>query len=638
MAMLSQNRTDLSGQKIGNYELEERLKTRPVSDFYIGRDAKLDRPVFIEILQTKEEQDSNLVERFQRRTETVSQIKNSNIAPVIDAGVTEDGYPFAISEFISGDWLSNKLADWEEEEYILPVDEALLLARQIAVGISAAHSVGLIDSELRPDNILILEADSTPVLLDLVVPVTARARDSVLTNGHSESLDYASPEEIEGKAISRRSNIYSLGIIIYELLTGHRPRLPTSSWDIFERSTMPKEVPLEEERQGLSGETYRLVRSCLWRQEWSRFESTDELISAIDTAILAEQSLPKATLWTSKRRRWLYVAVPVIALLFIVFGLVLVWSQFANAQQGADGSPTSTIDPENDNSNSGLIAGINTPGPTPTLTREAPPTLDAEVTIPVFGPLADQSFSAAEIIDFAWIWLTLPNENEVFAVYIIAEDNGGESILAGTVTEPDNASLFLLEKSSKDIGIGPGSYLWQVRLEDKVSGELVVESDPRRFIIIEELTPTPTQIPATPTPSATATESLPTATPTEEFCVPTAPPGWISHQVQLGESPSIFGQRANVRVQDILDVNCLSPGAVLSVGQLLYIPPPLATNTPTPGPIRTPIIDQGTADGGNTGGGNSGGGGGGGDNPTSQPTDPPEPTDQPTSPPVIPPS
>lgn len=626
--MVSQNRTDLSGQKIGNYELDELLKSRTASDFYIGRDTKLDQPVFIEVLRTTDEEDPSLVDHFQRRTETVSQLKNSHIAPVIDAGVTEDGYPFAILEFITGDWLSNKLADWEQEGYVLPVEDALLLARQIADALSIAHSAGLVDSELRPDNILISDADNRPVVLDLVVPITVQPHDSLLTNGQSDSLDYASPEEIEGKAISRRSNIYSIGIIIYELLTGHRPRLPISSWDIFERSTMPKEVPLEEERQGLSGETYRLVRSCLWRQEWSRFESADELISAIDTAILAEQSLPKATLWTTKRRRWLYIAVPVIALLFIVFGLVLVWSQFANAQQGqASGPPTSVIEPTVDDSNSGLAVGKETPGATATITREAPPTSEAAVTIPVFGPLANQSFTAADAIDFAWIWLTLPKENEIFAVYVTAEDNGGDPILVGTVNEPDNASLFLLEKSAEDIGIDAGSFLWQVRLEDSVSGDFIVESDPRRFIIAEEPTPTPTQVPATDTPSPTATGSLATATPTEEVCVPAAPPGWISHRIQLGESPSIFAQRANVRVQEIFDANCLSPGAVLSVGQLLYIPPPLATNTPTPSPFQPPP----TVDAGDDVGPPNGGGGG--DDDGGGPSEP-----DPTSPPVIPPS
>lgn len=626
MAKLTQNRTDRSGQKIGNYELDELLKPRSISDFYIGRDVKLDRPVFIEILNTTEEQDPNLVDRFQRRADTVSQLKNPYIIPVIDIGVNEDGFPYAVLEYTSGDWLANILADWRDEEYTLPVDEALYLTRQIAEALSVAHSAGLMDPELRPENILISDADNTPVIIDLIVPVTGNSRDSVLTNGQSENLDYASPEEIEGKAIGRRSNIYSLGIILFELLTGHRPRLPTSSWDIFERSTMPKEVPLEEERQGLSGETYRLVRSCLWRQEWSRFESADELISAIDTAILAEQALPKATLWTNQRRRWLYIAVPVVALLFIIFGLILVWSQFSKTQQGQEGNPPTIaiVNPTIDNTDSESVVGLATPGETATPTREAPPTSSAETTISVFGPPSEQIFTEQDSIDFAWIWLTVPRDNEIFSVYLFAEDEGGESILVGTVEEPDNASLYLIKTSAEDIGIGGGSYLWQVQLEDKTSGEMIVESDPRRFTVIVEPTATPTQFQPTETSTPTPTEELPTSTPTEQTCVPAAPLGWITHSVQSGESLSLYAQRANVRVQDIWAANCLSSSTVLSVGQQLFIPAPLATNTPIPSPRPTlPPFDGG----GDTGGGN--GGGGGNPNPTSPPSNP-------TTKPVIP--
>jgi LysM repeat protein len=319
--------------------------------------------------------------------------------------------------------------------------------------------------------------------------------------------------------------------------------------------------------------------------------------------------------------------------------LILVWSQFARAQQG-----TSTASEQNGTANpaeeeallatgdaEGLpAAGNATAEPTETITRSAPPTSAADMTISVFNPPADQAFAMDESIEFAWVWLTLLKDNEEFAVYVVSEDSPGEPTLVDVTAEPNNASLYLVESNARELDLSAGSYLWQVRLEDNQSGSMIVESDQRRFLILAEPTPTSTNIPptATPTSSPTATEIPPsptaTATATVVACVPEAPFGWITHIVERGETPSLYAVQANVPVQQIFQANCLAPGAVLSVGQRLFIPPPLATDTPTPSPTDTPSPTS-------EDGGGSGGGGGGGDDddngsgsrPTSTPGPPP---------------
>ncbi len=234
----------------------------------------------------------------------------------------------------------------------------------------------------------------------------------------------------------------------------------------------------------------------------------------------------------------------------------------------------------------------------------------------VFGPSTDQIFARDEKIDFAWVWLTLLTENEEFSIYLVSEDEEGAPILVGISTEPDNASLYLLESSADELDIPAGSYLWQVRLEDTRNGQMIVESDPRRIFIAEDPTPVSTDVPPTPTVTATATSTevppSPTPTPTESACEPAAPFGWITHYVLQGEAPFYYSQRANVPVQEIFAANCLPRGAILSVGQFLFIPPPLATITPTPRPTNTPDPDSGDSGGG-------GGGGNGGDRSTSTP-------------------
>ena len=181
-----------------------------------------------------------------------------------------------------------------------------------------------------------LREDGTPILIDVGVPIVAGSASPVLNGPEKELLDYASPEELEGKPLTRRSNIYSLGVILYELLAGHQPHLPTLPFDIFPQANMPKEEPLEEARPGLAGETYRLVRNCLWRQEWSRFETTDEMITAIETAIFAEQELPKAAAWTPQRGNSMRFIIPIALVLVGILAFFLLRGIFGGGRAEAN--------------------------------------------------------------------------------------------------------------------------------------------------------------------------------------------------------------------------------------------------------------------------------------------------------------
>ena len=291
--MVARDKEDLSGQQIGNYEIESHIVAREISDLFLARDIKLERPVFLEVLRVSEQEDEALAESFRARMETVSQLKGPHIAVVSDFDVTEDGYPYAVIDYFPGETLAENLAELRRDQNIPPVIESLELTKQMAQALGQAHAAGLIHHDLRPENIMLRE-DGTPILIDLGVPLVSGTPPPGVTGTENEHLDYIAPEAAEGKPLTRRSNIYSLGVILYELLAGHQPHLPNLPFDIFPQANMPKEEPLEEARPGLAGETYRLVRNCLWRQEWSRFETADEMITAIETAIFAEQELPKA--------------------------------------------------------------------------------------------------------------------------------------------------------------------------------------------------------------------------------------------------------------------------------------------------------------------------------------------------------
>ncbi len=584
--MVARDKEDLSGQQIGNYEIESHIAARKASDLFLARDVKLERLVFLEVLRTTAEEDENLAARFRRRMETVSQLKDPSIAVVSDLDITDDGFPYAVIDYFPGTTLADRLAELNRAQGPMPVIEALELARQLAQALGVAHAAGLIHHDLRPENIMLRE-DGAPVLIDLGLPIVLDPAAPGVNGAASEMLDYASPEELEGKGITRRSNIYSFGVILYELLSGHRPKLPVLPFDIFPQANMPKEEPLEEARPGLAGETYRLVRNCLWRQEWSRFETADELITAIETAIFAEQELPKAATWTPKPNRSFLIIIPVALLVLGLLGF-LILRNARGGQAAAEDTPAAETTP-------GDVAGVATndpavtPSPTTTATIELSTESAGEVAIPALSPGPGREFTVADSINFDWYWPALPEPGQHFALYLI---DGDQEYKLGSLTKPNNGISYRLTVDGADIPVTGENLGWQVRLENITGGGVEVASDVIP-IIIRELTPTPS-------PTGTAEPPTPTATPTlAEACVVSPPPGWVLYTIRTGDSLSNLSERANIPVEDLIAVNCL-PNALLSVGQQVWVPLAAVPRTPTPpavNPTSPPPSQQPTVGG-----------------------------------------
>jgi serine/threonine protein kinase len=578
LIMLTQEQESLSGQQIGNYEIVELITARKASDLYLARDVKLERLVYLEVLRTTADEDTDLAARFQRRMETVSQLKHENIALVSDIDTTEEGLPYAVMEYFPATTLAQWLAEVDEKGERLPVIDALRLGQQLAQALSAAHSASLIHHDLRPENIMLRE-DGSPVLLDLGVPFVL-GTNSLLNKTDGDTLHYASPEEMEGKTIGRRSNIYSLGIILYELLAGHRPRLPTLPYDIFPQANMPKEEPLEEAREGLAGETYRLVRNCLWRQEWSRFETADEMITAIETAILAEQDLPKTPAWSGGRRRSLYALMPLALVAVLVIGFFAVRSGL-----GRTGAPPPT-EPA-----TAAAQGVDgTASPTPTLSGTTrTPGIPLGNSITMVSPATNDRYRRSEQINFFWTWPIVLNPDERFTVYIL---DGEQEYALESVTEPANAGSYRLTVDAEDIPTEESDLAWQVRLEG-ADNEPLVTSNSVSFVLLPS-TPTATRTPTerpTGTVTLTATAS-PTPT-TESGCIVSPPPGWTAYIVQRDDSVAGLAEARGVTPELVMAVNCLEDD-LLSVGQQLFLPAPAVTATPTLAPVPPTQPPSGT--------------------------------------------
>lgn len=350
---MASTRKKANDNQIKQFVLEALLVEQAASAIFLAKDTKTNELHFLVTLQPEAAKSNDLSERFLRRAETVSQLEHETLLPLQDFGV--DGKrPYAVMPYREGQFLSKKLADAppppKNDPNKAEIIAELELVNQIAQGLHIAHPTGLIHHDLRPENIY-LDVTGKPFLLDLMVPPVPPLV-SQLDAKQSTELDFQSPEQKAGKALSGRSNVFSLGILVYRLLAGHLPALPVSEWDIFEQKGIAREVPLNKVRTDLTTATYTLVQNSIWQREWSRYETISAQIEAIEAAIEAESAPPPPPppIWIRlfnwfqqpKTRRFI---IPIIVLLFLLLLAFMFIRGRGNRQQNGTPSPEAIIVP-----------------------------------------------------------------------------------------------------------------------------------------------------------------------------------------------------------------------------------------------------------------------------------------------------
>ncbi|HHW61050.1 MAG TPA: serine/threonine protein kinase, partial [Syntrophomonadaceae bacterium] len=201
----------------GRYELLQLVGEGGMSFVYKARDKVLDRIVAVKVLKEEFARDSNFVEKFRTEALAAARLSHPNIVNIYDVG-QDDGYYYIVMEYVDG----KTLHDIIKEEAPLPVDKAVDIAIMICDGIHHAHEKGVIHRDIKPHNILVTEHGMVKVA-DFGI---ARAMSkTTITYGNSVigSVHYFSPEQAKGEPITRTTDIYSLGCVLYEMLTGQVP-------------------------------------------------------------------------------------------------------------------------------------------------------------------------------------------------------------------------------------------------------------------------------------------------------------------------------------------------------------------------------------------------------------------------------
>jgi serine/threonine-protein kinase len=201
----------------GRYRLDAHIGTGGMSTVYCAFDTVLERKVAIKVMHREFAADSDQLERFRREARAVAQLSHPHIVGVIDAG-EDEGHPYIVFEYVDGETLKDRI----RRHGRLPVDEAVAYAIEIARALGAAHERGIVHRDIKPQNIL-LDEEGAAKVTDFGIARSLTEEGLTAEGRVLGTTDYVSPEQALGHPVDGRSDIYSLGIVLFEMLTGDVP-------------------------------------------------------------------------------------------------------------------------------------------------------------------------------------------------------------------------------------------------------------------------------------------------------------------------------------------------------------------------------------------------------------------------------
>jgi serine/threonine protein kinase/Tol biopolymer transport system component len=321
-----------AGTKLGRYEIRSKLGAGGMGEVYQGRDTQLGRDVAVKVLPTTVSTDPDRLRRFEQEACAASALNHPNILVVHDIGA-HDGTTYVVSELLEGETLRKRIGGTA-----LGQRRAVDYALQIANGLAAAHEKGIIHRDLKPDNIFINNDGRLKILDFGLAKLTQLAGSQSQTDVPTRRVDtdpgvvmgtvgYMSPEQLKGRPVDQRSDIFSFGAILYEMLSGRRAFHGESPAETM--SAILKEDPpeLSDTNKSVSPALERLVTHCLEKNPEARFHSARDIAFALETlsgsTVVANQTTTSQELTPARSRlpQWLPWSLAAIALLLAAIAL-----------------------------------------------------------------------------------------------------------------------------------------------------------------------------------------------------------------------------------------------------------------------------------------------------------------------------
>jgi len=302
------------GKTLSHYRIEEKLGAGGMGEVYRAHDERLDRDVAIKVLPVDRLADEAARKRFRKEALTLSKLNHPHIATIFDFD-TQDGVDFLVMEFVHGETLKEKLKSGPLAE-----KEVTRLGTQVATALEEAHEQGMAHRDLKPSNVA-LTAKGDAKVLDFGIAKLLQSEKDVAeaatvdtlteTMGVAGTLPYMAPEQLRGKEVDGRTDIYALGTVLYEMATGRRPfKAPTSTalvGDIQHKAPRPP----RETNQRVSAKLEDIILKCLEKDPENRYQHADEVAvdlrrlgTATQTAAGTPWPVPRGSARRSRPCRW----------------------------------------------------------------------------------------------------------------------------------------------------------------------------------------------------------------------------------------------------------------------------------------------------------------------------------------------
>src|SRR5437588_422102 len=320
---ISTNRT------IAQYTIVSKIGEGGMGEVYRARDTKLGRDVAIKVLPAAFSADAERLRRFEQEAQSAGALNHPNILSIFHIG-THDGAPYIVSELLEGETLRDRMAG-----AALAQRKAIDYGLQIAKGLAAAHEKGIVHRDIKPDNIFITNDGHVKILDFGLAKLTSAAHGTSQTEVPTRKVNtdpgtvmgtmgYMSPEQLKGQQIDHRSDIFSFGAILYEMLSGKRAFRGDSMAETMSAILREDPPDLSETNKTVSPALERVVRHCLEKNPEERFHSARDLAFAIESlsgaATSSGQTMTDLTALSSRSRTnkklpWIVAALFALALI-----------------------------------------------------------------------------------------------------------------------------------------------------------------------------------------------------------------------------------------------------------------------------------------------------------------------------------